>query len=230
MPLLRPRLKRAQKNGLETLLDYGRLAYLAAAVKATNHLPGDCIEFGSFRGGSAAVIRQYLNSEKVLYVLDSFEGLPEPSEYDNYHSKGDFSETSYRIVAEGLNSIGVNIKVMKGYFSDSLETLSRYEHLQFSFAHIDADLYKSVLEALEFVYPRMAKGRFIILDDYLSPTCIGAKLAVDQFLGDKPEQIEVLCSPAGVIRVGGGSAAAELNKNLGLLLRSGILRKVALQQ
>lgn len=106
MPFLRPRLKRAQRNGLETLLDYRRLAYLAAAVKATNRLSGDCIEFGCFRGGSAAIIRQYLDSRKMLYVLDSFEGLPDVSEHDNYHSKGDFAETSYQRVVDGLNNIG----------------------------------------------------------------------------------------------------------------------------
>ncbi len=102
--------------------------------------------------------------------------------------------------------------------------------MRFSVAHIDCDLYESVLEAVEFVYPRMTKGGFIIFDDYNSPTCLGAKHAVDSFLVGKPEQLEVLCSPAAVVRVGGGSASAELNKNLGMLLRSSIFRRVVLQR
>src|SRR5829696_4143343 len=75
-PSLRNQLHNSLSAGLSTLLDYQRLSFLLAAVKATKALPGDIIEFGTFQGGSAGVILQSLDSSKTLHVCDSFEGTP----------------------------------------------------------------------------------------------------------------------------------------------------------
>jgi O-methyltransferase len=194
-PRLRGQLHRARGAGLETLLDYPRLAILVAALRATADIPGDVFEFGTFRGGSAGVISQNLPHGKRLHVCDSFEGMPDVSPEDNFHQAGDFSDTGVGRVSAGLARLGADF-----------DGLSENGPARISFAHIDVDLYQSVIDCLEFSYPRMASGAVIILDDYGAPTCLGAKQAADEFFTGKPETIVRLSEPAYGCIVGGGNA------------------------
>jgi len=176
-PGLRALVRRSRRAGLETLLDFPRLAVLAAAVHATRHVPGDVIECGSYRGGSGGLIGQcLLGSGKTLHVCDSFIGLPPPGDKDNFHRTGDFNDTSSHAVASGLAALAVPYQVHVGFFQHTLPSL---EHTTFSLVHIDVDLYDSVLECLRFTYPRLAAGGALVLDDLGSPTCLGAKAAAD---------------------------------------------------
>ncbi len=38
-----------------------------------------------------------------------------------------------------------------------------------------------------FFYPRMIHGGALVFDDYESDNCPGVRLAIDEFLADKPE-------------------------------------------
>ena len=199
-----PRLRRlylkARRAGLETLLDYQRLALLSAAVDYTRGLEGDVIECGTYRGGSAAIIGQMLRgTDKFLHLCDSFKGLPEPGCHDNYHLGGDFHETSAALVERGLRLLDVPSKLHVGFFETTLPALA---HLRFALAHIDVDLYSSVKISLEFCYPRMSTGGIIIFDDYGAPTCLGAKRAVDEFFAARPEKPTPLSRPAYAVCVG----------------------------
>ncbi|MEI9897143.1 MAG: TylF/MycF/NovP-related O-methyltransferase [Chthoniobacter sp.] len=50
---------------------------------------------------------------------------------------------------------------------------------QLAFAHIDVDLYQSVLDCVEFVYPRLTPGGVMLFDDYGFPSCTRAREATD---------------------------------------------------
>jgi len=54
-----------------------------------------------------------------------------------------------------------------------------------SFAHIDVDIYQSVSDCCEFVWPRLAVGGTIVFDDYGFSTTRGACKAVDEYFHDK---------------------------------------------
>jgi O-methyltransferase len=211
--------------GLVTLLDYQRLAMLSAAVRNTWKIPGDAIEFGTFQGGSAGVILQELDPSKKLHVCDSFEGMPDVSDNDNFHKKGDFRETGADRVRAGLSKLGNNFEMHVGFFSDTIPAMSADASLKFSFAHIDADLYDSILEALEFIYPRTSAGAVIIFDDYGAPTCLGAKKAVDEFFADKKEDIVHLTGPQYGCIIGGGNAFRILTGQMGLVCRMPAIAK-----
>src|SRR5438105_3445116 len=47
-----------------------------------NNIPGDCIETGVWRGGSVifmrAIFKEYNCNDRIVWVADSFEGLPNP--------------------------------------------------------------------------------------------------------------------------------------------------------
>jgi O-methyltransferase len=71
-----------------------------------------------------------------------------------------------------------NVQIHCGLFE---ETVHELEHATLCFAHIDADLYSSVLFATTLVFPKLSKGGVILYDDYGFRTCGGAKAAVDEF-------------------------------------------------
>ena len=81
-----------------------------------------------------------------------------------------------------------NVYFYQGIFP---ETANSIENKNFSFVHLDVDLYKSTLDALEFFYSRVNRGGVILSHDYGSggegETAI--KKAFDEFFTDKPEPI-----------------------------------------
>lgn len=203
--------------GLSTLLDYQRLAMLVAAVEDTRTVPGDVVEFGSYRGGSAAVLGQALaNDSKRLHLFDSFQGLPDPTAHDNYHHKGDFSDTTADLVARGLSALSIPAELHVGYFS---ETLTQMPRMQIALAHVDVDLYESVKACLEFCVPQMSPGGILVIDDYGEPTCHGARKAADEFFSRRPEKPELLSRPAYGVRIGdaNGGLFQRLRRRAGWL-------------
>jgi len=60
---------------------------------------------------------------------------------------------------------------------------------RFALIHLDADLGKPTRDALEFFYPRLSPGGFLILHDYGGGAWPGVAEAVDAFLADKPESL-----------------------------------------
>jgi predicted O-methyltransferase YrrM len=224
-PNLRSKLHRSRDAGLETLLDYQRLAMLVSAVRYTSILDGDIIEFGTFRGGSAGIMLQEMSSEKTLHLCDSFEGMPEVVQEDNFHKKGDFSGTSESVVRNGLLHLGDNFEMHVGYFAKTISDLEKRVSLRFALAHIDVDLFESVRDCLAYCYPRMTTGGIIILDDYGAPTCLGAREATDKFFADKLEQVVPLSHPAWGCLVGGGDAFSKLVPLTGFLSSLPFTRK-----
>jgi len=45
--------------------------------------------------------------------------------------------------------------------------------------------YRSILDSLRFVWPRLSVGGFIVFDYYGFPSCPGARFAVDEFFSGK---------------------------------------------
>jgi O-methyltransferase len=168
---------------LYTALSTDRLENLVKYVKQTNLLNGAVAEFGVFEGGSLDIIAQNVISSKIIYGLDSFEGLPEPhKEYDlltwnicKGGMKADY-ETAKLALAKYPN-----LKLFKGFFPEITKELPN--DIQFSFVHIDVDLYQSVKDACEYFYPRLVKGGIMISDDYEYTDTPGAKIALHEYFG-----------------------------------------------
>jgi O-methyltransferase len=110
----------------------------------------------------------------------------------------DFRDTSLEAVMEFVG--GNRVEYHPGFIPDTFRGL---EDRRFSFSHIDVDIYKSVWDCCEFVYPRTPAGGVMLFDDYGLPSCPGARAAVDEFFADKPEFPLVLrTGQAIVIRAG----------------------------
>jgi len=164
---------------LQTLLSLDRLANIMRYCELTKNLEGDVAEFGVFRGGSLELIAQ-LHPGKTAWGIDSFEGLPEPTQHDNHHKKGDFKEVEYENILGYFGTMHRNVNLLKGFSPDIFNNIDQYK--KFCFVHIDVDLYESVAHGLAYFYPRMVDGGVILLDDYGWDTTEGAKRAVDEFI------------------------------------------------
>lgn len=151
-------------------------------VQKLSKIPGAVAEVGVYQGGTAQLIHRACGAKK-LYLFDTFSGLPSVQEVDRalFHT-GQFSsnfEAVSNLFPEG------NVTVTQGLFPQ--ETRNVIEHEQFSFVHLDVDLYEGTAMSLEFFYTRMTQGGVIVVHDYV--TAPGVRKAVDEFFDDKPEVV-----------------------------------------
>jgi O-methyltransferase len=178
----------------KTLVSADRCYVLYTLLLQAIHIAGDFWECGVYKGGTAAMMAAVLRDEKRskrLYLFDTFEGMPETDSKRDWYKKGDFSDTTVEAVTSYVGCERLCI-VRKGLIPDSFAGL---ECAQIAFAHIDVDIYKSILDCMSFVWPRLSFGGFIVFDDYGFRTCPGARAAVDEFFSAKT--CVPLCLPTG---------------------------------
>jgi hypothetical protein len=166
----------------------GKLQNLIELVKQHQHVEGAIAEIGVWRGGIGILFGELNIPHKHVYLFDTFEGLPYKDEKDNFHIVGDFDDTSLEEVSKTLSEY-TNISLHKGIFPT--DTGHIIEDQKFSIVHLDVNLYQAYVESLDFFYERTTPGGIILLDDYNEPTCIGATIAVDEFLADKKETLQL---------------------------------------
>lgn len=156
---------------------------LMMATRRTDKIKGDIAEVGTYRGASSKLIAEARGkSGKNIYLFDTFSGLPSLGENDTK-----FHENQYPADIEEVKkylSKYPRIEIFKGMFPQMGAPISGRE---FSFVHLDVDLYQCTKDSLEFFYPRMSKGGVIISHDYM--TADGVRKAVDEFMKDKPETV-----------------------------------------
>lgn len=142
---------------------------------------GNVAELGVYRGDFAKIINEVFPNRK-LYLFDTFEGFPESDwNYERNHKLlkhegGKMNNTSVEYVL-GKMLYPEQCIVKKGYFPETANGLED----EFIFVNIDTDLYKPILAGLEYFWPRMIEGGYILIHDYFSLTYTGAKKAVDEF-------------------------------------------------
>jgi len=124
--------------------------------------------------------------------------MPPTNKKNDLHREKDFIDTSLEQISAFV-AHDERIHYIQGLIPDSFKNLP--SDAQFAFAHIDLDIYESILNACEFLYPKMNRGGFMVFDDYGAPSCPGARLAVDQFFSDKPEVPLVLPTGQAVVYI-----------------------------
>jgi len=173
------------------MLDFGKALSVAVHLSRSLALPGDVVEFGCNAGRTAALMSFLMEraKDKHLWLYDSFKGLPDNVPQDAGHHP-DFIPGNLCVPESNVKdwfSILALPKpvVVAKWFSDLTPDDLPAE---ICFAHIDGDLYKSTVDALTRVYPRLVPGAAVVLDDYGWPDTPGVKKAVDVYLKYKPEK------------------------------------------
>lgn len=166
--------------------DYHRYVAISLAIKRiqAENIAGSIAEVGVYQGRTSKIIRR-LAPEKPYYLFDTFEGFPQQDlETDKPDNR--FDGTSVDLVMKNIGT-SKNIIIKQGYVPDTFEGM---DDEQYSFVLLDLDLYNPTLASLEYFYPRMAVGGYIMIHDYNSPESDWACMrSVDKFMADKPEQI-----------------------------------------
>ena len=150
-------------------------------------------ECGVFRGFSSLLVSRVARMRDRnfrgagLHLIDSFEGLSNPSNQDAIGispteqpiypmGKGHFA-TPVHHVKEVLDEYP-EVAIHKGWIPDAFKALP---DTGWSFVHIDVDLYEPTLACLEYFAPRLVAGGVIVNDDYASPFFPGGGKAWDDY-------------------------------------------------
>jgi len=158
---------------------------------------GDVLECGVFRGGTALLEAITLDAnsnrkvEKKLHLFDSFQGMPDSLAGVDRIKAGDLGRTSVQHVAALLKGFPF-AEIHAGFIP---ETFADLQINEVCWAHIDVDIYQSVRDCIQYIYPRLAPGGMMVFDDYGFPSCPGARRAVDEAFAGLPEV--PLCLPTG---------------------------------
>jgi hypothetical protein len=189
------RLTRQIRNEVEFLLDDSESCQIFNAVVQSAKVPGDLVEVGVFRGGSAKLICE-AKGGRPLHLFDTFEGLPSPGTGDSPRFTSGQYVGRLDEVRSYLESYQ-HVFFYKGCFPDTAGPIAERN---FAFAHLDVDLYQSTFDCLQFLYPRMSRGGIIVSHDYSNAE--GVRQAFDQFFADKAEPVlQVALSQALVVKL-----------------------------
>jgi hypothetical protein len=157
-------------------------------------IPGDICEFGVAEGATSKLLASEIMdyADRKLWLFDSFEGLPAPTNEDKlihdifklrtiekYQGTMAFPEGEVLKKLASINFPPDRIKIKKGWVKDTIRTANLPARV--AFAYIDFDFYEPIKEALEFLDSRMALGGRIVVDDY-GFFSEGAQVAVDRFV------------------------------------------------
>jgi O-methyltransferase len=169
----------------KTLVSPDRCHVLYQIALQALRIKGNFWECGVYKGGTAALLSEVLfrnapNTEKQIYLFDTFSGMPDTDSEKDFHNQGDFSDTSLR---EVMMTVGHG-NIASYYPGIIPETFAGLEQAEIALAHIDVDIYNSVMECCKFIFPRLSFGGFMIFDDYCFPSCPGARKAVDEYFLD----------------------------------------------
>jgi O-methyltransferase/8-demethyl-8-(2,3-dimethoxy-alpha-L-rhamnosyl)tetracenomycin-C 4'-O-methyltransferase len=138
-------------------------------------IPGDFIETGVWRGGACilmrAVLLAYGDTERKVWVADSFCGLPPPNPEvaadlrDNLYTYTELFVSSDQVRANfaKYDLLDGQVRFLEGWFSDTLAA-APIERL--AILRLDGDMYESTMDALTALYDKVSPGGFIIVDDF----------------------------------------------------------------
>jgi len=163
-----------------------------------------------------AVARTLLSlgvTDRDLYLFDTFEGMPPPTEHDRRHDgvpadrllAASAPDSLIRAVAslEDVKSGFARIPYPKEriHFVQGLveETVPDRAPGRIAILRLDTDWYTSTRHELEHLYPRLASGGVLLIDDY--GTWQGSRQAVDEFLRRTGERLLLLRMDEGRIAV-----------------------------
>lgn len=182
---------------------------LDATIQSVRHcvrrgIPGDFVECGVWRGGSVLAMILTLQelgvSDRDIHLFDTFEGMTEPTEHDVHEGEPPALETWQEAQAQNerpwdgmfgkhvFDEHSVRETVLStGYPEERIhlvkgpveETIPAHAPEVIGLLRLDTDWYESTRHELRHLYPRLADGGVLLIDDY--GHWEGARRAVDEY-------------------------------------------------
>ncbi|MGB9853033.1 MAG: TylF/MycF/NovP-related O-methyltransferase [Candidatus Kapaibacteriota bacterium] len=179
--------------------------YNAVEYIVKSGITGDFVECGVWKGGStmlmALTLLKMKETNRKIYLYDTFEGMTQPTELDyevsnnnaraidvwQKYQKNDFNEWCFASLPEVKNNMKLtgypenNLVFVKGRVE---ETIPKTIPFEIALLRLDTDWYESTKHELLYLYPLLVKNGVLIIDDY--GHWAGAKKAVDEYFYNKP--------------------------------------------
>ena len=174
--------------------------YKATKYVLDNHIKGDFVECGVWRGGSPMLIAKMLQNRNIrdrkLYLYDTFEGMSAPTDFDvtykgqnadkllkeNVNQKetsvwclADLREVTHNMGLTGYTA--ENIVYVQGKVEDTIPGTVPSNPI--ALLRLDTDWYESTWHELVHLYPRLIENGVLIIDDY--GHWEGCRKAVDEY-------------------------------------------------
>jgi Macrocin-O-methyltransferase (TylF) len=173
-------------SGGRSIVAPHRLMNLFLIIKYSD-MPGNIIEFGAYTGGSSifmAALSKRLGKASRVFALDTFTGMPASDPLLDMHGAGDFPANFDELELLKAKLQLDNLVLIKGLFQDGARQIPAEER-RFYLSHVDCDIYTSVRFSIAFTKEHAVPGAYIIFDDPLVSTCLGALKPVEQDLVQK---------------------------------------------
>lgn len=167
-----------------TVTSAERIYSLIQAVRyvSANGIEGAIVECGVWKGGSMAAVARTLlqirDLQRDLYLFDTFEGMSEPTtqdvDYEGRRASDVMRENpAYKCADAPLESVR-KVLYETGYPKERIyfvqgrveETIPGHAPDMIALLRLDTDWYESTKHELEQLFPRLAYGGVIIIDDY----------------------------------------------------------------
>lgn len=180
----------------------GEAMYILQSLHKGLQYRGDICEFGVAQGATSLLLAsEILQTQKHLWLFDSFEGLPRPTEKDkliddifNLGSMEAYKGTMScpeDMVKKKLTQIDIpleRIHICKGWINETIK--SKNVPSEVCFAYVDFDFYEPIKDALNYLDEVIVLGGEIIVDDY-KWFSEGAQIAVDEFINEKKNRYKL---------------------------------------
>ena len=136
-----------------------QFAVLRSKRVEITRLDGQILDLGVYKGESTRGLAE-LFPDATIHGFDSFEGLP-----------GDWSIAlagHFGDVAGRLPEVPANVRLYKGWFSDTLPPWSvRHAGHAISLLRVDCDIYSSTKTVFDVLGPMLRPGSWILFDELI---------------------------------------------------------------
>ena len=168
------------------------------------NIEGDVTEFGCYVGESSKYLMKTLlenNSDKKLYVYDSFEGLPPLSKWEEGTGwrEGTLKSTEQILISNFVENNLPPPIIHKDWFKNVPEDKLPQK---ISFAFLDGDFYDSIYDSLNKIFDRVSDGGYICFHDYQRPDLPGVRAAIEDTFKERGVEYTVVevCEQLGVFK------------------------------
>jgi hypothetical protein len=183
--------------------------YKAVEYIIDEDIPGDFVECGVWRGGSAMIMAATLiakgRNDRCIHLYDTFDGMPPPGPLDEdfagrpasallaQEPKGPDSHIwGYAVldyVKDQVARTGYPMDNLKFIVGKVEYTLPEDLPVQLALLRLDTDWYESTRHELKHLYPLLSPGGVLIVDDY--GHWRGSKRAVDEYLAEAETHLQL---------------------------------------
>jgi macrocin-O-methyltransferase TylF-like protien len=145
-----------ERRMLEVASFPSKFELLTSALTRIKKDGGLFCEFGVFSGGTINHIAG--STPGLVYGFDSFEGLPE----------GWYGLEKGHFTVDNLPKVLPNVRLVKGWFNETLPKFVAEHPETITFLHVDCDLYSSTKLVFDALAHKITAGTVIVFDEYFN--------------------------------------------------------------